>query len=97
MSLDARNCLIGISNISIGSINASIVHPREVFAEAIKQRAVSVIIAHNHPSGSPEPSPEDVAITRQLEEGAKIFDIRLLDHIIVTKDKYCSLKEQNLV
>lgn len=97
MSIDARNNLIKISNISIGSLNGSIVHPREVFKEAIQLSAAQILIAHNHPSGSPEASPEDVSLTRRLEEAARIIDIKLLDHIIVTKDSYFSLKEQNLI
>ncbi len=97
LSLDARNNLIKISNISIGSLTAGIVHPREVFKEAIQSSAAQIIIAHNHPSDNPEASPEDVALTRRLWEAAKIFDIELLDHIIVTKDKFSSLKESGLI
>ena len=97
MSVDSRNNLIKISDISVGSLNASIVHPREVFKEAIQSSAAQIIIAHNHPSGNPEASPEDVALTRRLVEAAKIIDIELLDHIIVTRDKYTSLKEQSLI
>ncbi|MDP3093578.1 MAG: DNA repair protein RadC [bacterium] len=97
LSLDAHNYLIKISNISVGSLNASIVHPREVFKEAIQSSAAQIIIAHNHPSGNLEASPEDIALTRRLEEAAKIFGIELLDHIIVTRDKFYSLKEQNLI
>lgn len=97
LSLDVRNRLIKISNISIGSLNASIVHPREVFREAIQSSAAQIIIAHNHPSDNPEASPEDVALTRRLEEAAKIFGIELLDHIIVTKNKFSSLKELGLM
>jgi len=97
LSLDTRNNLVKISDISVGTLNASIVHPREVFKEAVQASAAQIIIAHNHPSGSPEPSPEDVALTRRLEEAAKIFGIELLDHIIVTQDKFSSLKEQGLI
>ena len=97
LSLDTRNNLVKISNISVGTLNASVVHPREVFKEAVQASAAQIIIAHNHPSGSPEPSPEDVALTRRLEEAAKIFGIELLDHIIVTQDKFSSLKEQGLI
>jgi len=93
--LNSRNW--SLAEVSIGSLNASIVHPREVFAEAIKNKAASVIFVHNHPSGDPQPSPEDVAITRRLEEAAKIFDIKLLDHIIITKDTFLSFKKQNLI
>lgn len=95
--MDARNNLIKISNISVGSLNASIVHPREVFKEAVESSAAQIIIAHNHPSGDPEASPEDIALTRRLGEGAKIFGIELLDHVIVTRDKHSSLKEKNLI
>ena len=97
LSLDTRNNLVKISDISVGTLNASVVHPREVFKEAVQASAAQIIIAHNHPSGSPEPSPEDVALTRRLEEAAKIFGIELLDHIIVTQDKFSSLKEQGLI
>ena len=97
MSIDSQNNLIKISDISVGSLNASIVHPREVFKEAIQASAAQIIIAHNHPSGNPEASPEDVALTRRLEEAAKIFGIELLDHIIVTRDGFSSFKEQKLI
>src|SRR3989338_7107276 len=97
LSLDTRNNLVKISDISVGTLNASIVHPREVFKEAVQASAAQIIIAHNHPSGNSEPSPEDVALTRRLEEAAKIFGIELLDHIIVTQDKFSSLKEQGLI
>ena len=98
LSLDSRYNLIreskiSISNIiSIGSVNTSIVHAREIFKEAIQALAAQIIIAHNHPSGNLEPSPEDVAITRRLVEASRIIGIELLDHIIVTKDKFSSLK-----
>ena len=97
LSVDSRNNLIKISDISVGSLNTSVVHPREVFKEAIQSSAAQIIIAHNHPSGDPEASPEDVAITRRLVEAAKIFNIELVDHIIVTKNKYSSLKAENLM
>lgn len=97
LSLDSRSNLIKMNNVSIGSLNASIVHPREVFKEAIQVSAAQIIIAHNHPSGSSEASPEDIALTRRLQEAAKIFGIELLDHIIVAKGEYASLKEQSLM
>ncbi len=97
LSLDVRNSLVKISNISVGSLNASIVHPREVFKEAVQASAAKIIIAHNHPSENPDASPEDVALTRRLGEVAKIIDIELLDHIIVTKNKFSSLKELGLM
>lgn len=97
LSLDARNRLTKISNISVGILNASIVHPREVFKEAIQSSAAQIIIAHNHPSGDPQASPEDVALTRRLTETARIMGIELIDHIIVTNNKFSSLKEQGLI
>lgn len=95
--LDSRNNLVKISNISIGSLSTSIVHPREVFKEAIQSSAAQIIIAHNHPSGNTEPTPEDVALTRRLVEASKIFNIELLDHIIVSATKFSSLKMMNLL
>lgn len=97
LCLDSRNSLIKISRVSTGSLNANIVHPREVFKEAIQSSAAHILIGHNHPSDNPDPSPEDVALTRRLEEAAKILGIELLDHIIVTKDKFSSLKAQGLM
>lgn len=97
LSLDARNRLTKISDISMGTLNASIVHPREVFKEAIQSSAAQIIIAHNHPSGDPQASPEDVALTRRLTETARIMSIELIDHIIVTNNKFSSLKEQGLI
>lgn len=91
------NKLAKISTISTGSLNASIVHPREVFREAIQSSAAQIIVGHNHPSENPDPSPEDVALTRRLEEAAKILNIELLDHIIVTKDRFTSLKALGLI
>ncbi len=83
--------------VSIGSLNASIVHPREVFRQAISSSAASLIVVHNHPSGNPEPSREDLAITKQLSEAGKILDIKLLDHIIIAGDSFTSLRERQLM
>lgn len=93
--LNSRNH--SIAEVSVGSLNASIVHPREVFAEAIKNKAASVIFAHNHPSGDTEPSTEDLAITKRLAEAGKILGIEIIDHIIVSKSEYFSFKEQKLI
>jgi DNA repair protein RadC len=79
--------------VTVGLLNQSLVHPREVFAEAITDRAASVILVHNHPSGTLDPSSQDIAITRQLSEAGSILGIRVLDHLIVTKRGYVSLKE----
>ena len=86
-----------IAEISVGSLDTSIVHPREVFAEAIKNKAASVIFAHNHPSGDPEPSEDDLLITKKLVESGKILGIDVTDHIIMAKDRFLSFKEQGLI
>lgn len=96
LSLDSRNCLIAIDSISIGTLNSNLIHPREVFEPAIRNTASQVIVAHNHPSRDTSPSPEDIALTRRLDESAKILGIALLDHIIVSTDGYTSMKEQDL-
>ena len=89
IALNSRN--YSIAEVSVGSLNASIVHPREVFAEAIKNKAASVIIAHNHPSGNTEPSEDDLVITKRLVEAGKILGIEVIDHVIITKEKYKSI------
>jgi DNA repair protein RadC len=83
--------------ITVGLLNHSLVHPREVFADAITDRAASVICVHNHPSGSLEPSPQDIAITKQLAEAGLLLGIQLIDHIIVTKNGFLSMKERGLL
>lgn len=95
ISLNSRSNVI--NEISIGTVNASLAHPREIFSEAIKTNATSVILSHNHPSGDPEPSEEDVAITKQLVEAGKILGIEVTDHVIVTKDDYYSFKEHGQI
>ena len=90
--LNSRNW--SVAEVSIGSLDASIVHPREVFAEAIKNKAASVIFVHNHPSGDPEPSEGDLVITKRLVEAGKILDIEIIDHVIITKDKFLSMKQE---
>ncbi|MFL0250133.1 JAB domain-containing protein [Clostridium neuense] len=92
--MDTKNQPISINIVSIGSLNSSIVHPREVFKAAILSNAASILIFHNHPSGNTEPSQEDITITKRLKEAGKLIGIELLDHIIIgSKGKYCSLKE----
>ena len=95
--LNSRNKIIGISTISIGTLNANLVHPREVFKEAIIHNASSVVLAHNHPSGDPEPSEADLEITKRLIEAGKIMGIDVLDHIIITKTGFMSFKEKKLI
>lgn len=95
--LNTRNIIIGSYEISRGSLNSSIVHPREVFKRAIASNASSIIIAHNHPSGDTSPSSEDIAITKRLIECGKLLGIEVLDHIIIGEYGYTSLKEQGLL
>ncbi len=91
--LNARNQLIEKETISIGTVNASLVHPREVFEPALRNIASQVILAHNHPSGSTEPSEGDIEVTKRMKEAGKILGIEILDHVIITKDGFGSMKE----
>ena len=95
--LDTKNNIIGIKDVFKGSLNTSIVHPREVFKEALKKSSSSIIICHNHPSGDPTPSKEDINITVRLKECGRIMGIDLLDHIIIGKEKFISLKEKGII
>ncbi|WP_300380257.1 DNA repair protein RadC [Clostridium sp.] len=95
--LDTKNNIIGIKDVFKGSLNTSIVHPREIFNEAIKKNSASIIVCHNHPSGDPTPSKEDINITIRLKEGSQILGIDLLDHIIIGKNKFVSLKEKGIL
>ena len=92
LTLDGANRLINKHLISVGTLTASLVHPREVFAPAIADRAASIIVAHNHPSGELTPSEADKAVTRRLEETGKLLGINLVDHIIITKSTHSSIK-----
>jgi DNA repair protein RadC len=96
LCLDTRNRLINCKPVSVGSLDTSIVHPREVFKEAVSSSAASVIFVHNHPSGDPEPSKEDVELTKRLAKAGEIVGIEVLDHIIVCDRNYLSLKAKNL-
>ncbi len=97
ISLNGAGEVLGNRTITVGLLNHSLVHPREVFADAITDRAASVICVHNHPSGSLEPSSQDIAITTQLKEAGSILGIQLTDHIIVTKAGHVSLRERGLI
>jgi DNA repair protein RadC len=90
--LDTRNRLIRVATVSMGSLDSSIVHPREVFKEAISASAASVIFVHNHPSGDPEPSEDDLELTRRLVEAGKLLGILVLDHVILGDGTFVSLK-----
>ena len=91
LSLDGANRLIQRRIVSVGTLNASLVHPREVFADIITDRAAGIIVAHNHPSGTIEPSPEDIETTKRLRDVAKLLGIGFYDHLIVTADDYRSI------
>ena len=94
ITLDVKNNITGIFTVSTGSLNSSIVHPREVFKRAMLQNAASIIICHNHPSGDPAPSKEDINITKRLKEAGDLIGIKLLDHLIIGDNSYTSLKER---
>lgn len=91
--LSTKNIIIGTKDVFKGSLNSSIVHPREIFKQAIKRNSASIIICHNHPSGDPTPSKEDINVTLRIKECGKIIGIELLDHIIIGKNKFVSFKE----
>jgi len=95
--LNARNEMLFRKHIFIGTLDANIAHPREIFAEALRQNAASVILVHNHPSGDPEPSKADLEITKRIQEAGKIMGIDILDHIIITKTHVFSFKEKKLI
>lgn len=95
--LNTRNKIVAITHVSTGTLSASLVHPREVFRDAIRYSASSVILVHNHPSGDPEPSEEDLRITRRLIDAGRIIGIDVLDHIIIGKDTFRSFKEKGLI
>ena len=95
--LNAKNHILALKTISMGTLTSSVVHPREVFQAAIEQSAASVILVHNHPSGDPAPSGEDLAVTRRMVEAGEIMDIPVLDHVIVGYDKFISLKEEGMI
>ena len=95
--LDARNKLIYKETVSIGSLNANLVHPREVFEPAVRHLAAQIVLAHNHPSGDPEPSEDDLVITKKLVESGKILGIEIFDHIIIVKDDFFSFKNKGII
>lgn len=94
--LDRRNRVVNIVKLYVGSVNSSQVRVAEVFRQAIIENGSSILIGHNHPSDDPTPSPDDVSVTRAIREAGKLLDIELLDHVIVTTDRYVSLKERGL-
>ena len=97
ITLDTKNNISGIFTVSTGILNSSLVHPREIYKRAVMQNAASIIICHNHPSGDPAPSREDINITKRLYEAGEIIGIKLLDHIIAGDNSYTSLKEKGFI
>jgi DNA repair protein RadC len=95
--LNTKNIVIDAITVSMGSLNSSIVHPREIFLQAVRKSAASIIVCHNHPSGDPTPSKEDINVTERLKECGKILGIDLLDHIIIGDGEFISLKEKGLI
>ncbi|QDF28700.1 RadC family protein [Halarcobacter anaerophilus] len=95
--LDGANNLLETKIITIGTLNQSLVHPREVFSHAIEKRCASIIVAHNHPSGVLKPSSEDIKVTNRLKESGKILGIELLDHLIFTNEGFISLQEEGIL
>ena len=97
ITLNTKNIVTGYFEVHRGTINTSLVHPREVFKRALLNNASNIIVAHNHPSGDPNPSKEDIQITERLKEAGNLLGINLIDHIIVGEDKYISLKEKGIL
>jgi DNA repair protein RadC len=94
--LDTRNRLMRIAEVYVGSLNTSVVRIGEIFREAVRSNAASLIVAHNHPSGDPSPSPEDIAVTRAMIEAGRLLDVEVLDHLIIGKDRHLSLRQAGL-
>ena len=92
--LNTKNIVTGTIDASVGTLSSSIVHPRDIYRDAIRRSAASIILVHNHPSGDPTPSGDDINSTRRVKEAGKIIGIELLDHIIIGEGKFVSLKEK---
>jgi len=95
--LDCKNKINSVETISVGTLNSTLTHPREVFKGAILANAAAIILGHNHPSGNPTPSQEDITLTRRLAEAGRILGIEVLDHIILGDDDWVSLKAKQLL
>lgn len=95
--LNTKNEVVKIKDVFKGSLNSSLVHPREIFNEAIRSSAASIIICHNHPSGDPTPSSEDIKVTTRINQSGDIIGIKLIDHIIIGRNNYVSLKEKGIL
>ncbi|PIP17882.1 MAG: hypothetical protein COX43_01835 [Parcubacteria group bacterium CG23_combo_of_CG06-09_8_20_14_all_35_9] len=97
LSFDSRNKFLGMDTVSVGTLTANLIHPRETFDVAIHHHAAYIIVSHNHPSDDPEPSEDDLEITKRLIEAGKILGIEVKDHVIITKDGFFSFKEKKLI
>lgn len=95
--LDGKNRSLGFHVVSVGTLTASLVHPREVFKIVLLTNAAAIILVHNHPSGDPTPSPEDVAITQRLKDAGEILGIRILDHVVIGDGRCVSFADENLL
>ena len=96
MLLDSRHRVQRMSVVYVGNVNTSMIRVAEVFRQAVKDNSAAIVVAHNHPSGDPTPSPEDVRVTEQMVRAGKMLDIEVLDHLIIGKQRYVSLKERGL-
>lgn len=97
VSLDNRNKVINVDTVSVGTLNSSLIHPRETFEVSIKNHAAAIIICHNHPSGELKPSEDDLVVTNNLIKAGKLLGIEISDHLIITKDGYFSFKEKKII
>lgn len=97
MLLDTKHRVIGFNTVAIGTIDSALISPRETFKPALLSNASAIIVAHNHPSGDPTPSPEDIAVTRNIVEAGKILGVEVLDHLIIGEERFVSLKERGLM
>jgi DNA repair protein RadC len=96
LHLTSKNHVISISEVYKGNVNTSLIRPSELFREAVRENCPAIIVVHNHPSGDPEPSREDIAVTEQIVAAGRVLDIEVLDHIIIGRQRYESLKERGL-
>ena len=94
--LNTKNHIIGIQPVYVGSVNAAVVRPAEVFAEAVRRVCPAIVVVHNHPSGDPTPSPEDTDTTKRLVEAGRLLDIDVLDHVVIGQGRYVSMRERRL-
>lgn len=97
LMLNTKNRIVGVSTVSVGTVDSALVAPRDVFVRALSSGCTSILIAHNHPSGESTPSQEDIALTHRLTEAGKLLQIPVLDHVVIGDDEYTSLKEQGII